>query len=55
MVSITGLPRAQSDGVAYQDVKERRCIIAKNVMSFLTLNVLIYKIVSRAVCKVYLR
>ena len=34
MVSITGLPRTQSDGVAYQDVKERRYIIAKNVMSF---------------------
>ena len=33
-VSITGLPRAHSDGVAYQDVKEPRYIIAKNAMSF---------------------
>ena len=42
-VSITGFPRAHSDGVAYQDVKELRYIIAK------------YITVSRAVCKVYLR
>ena len=28
-VSITGLPRAHSNGVAYQDVKEPRYIIAK--------------------------
>ena len=28
-VSITGLPRAHSDGVAYQNVKEPRHIIAK--------------------------
>ena len=29
MVSITGLPRAHSNGVAYQDVKEPRYIIPK--------------------------
>ena len=40
-VSITGLPRAHSDGVAYQDVKETRyVIIAKNAMSVFMLNVL---------------
>ena len=45
-VSITGLPRAHSDGVAYQDVKERRYIIAKNAMSVFMLNVLNYITVS---------
>ena len=54
-VSITGLPRAHSDGVASQDVKEPRYIIAKNAMSAFMLNVLNYITVSRAVCKVYLR
>ena len=40
-VSITGLPRAHSNGVAYQDVKETRdIIIAKNTMSVFMLNVL---------------
>ena len=45
-VSTTGLPRAHSVGVAYQDVKEPWYIIAKNA---------ILVTVSRAVCKVYLR
>ena len=45
-VPITGLPRAHSDDVAYQDVKEPCYIIAKNLMSVT---------VRRAVCKVYLR
>ena len=54
-VSITGLPRAYSDGVAYQDVKKSRYIIAKNAMSVFMLNVLNYISVSRAVCKVLSR
>ena len=54
-VSITRLTRVHSDGVAYQDVKEPRYIIAKNAMSVFILNVLNYITVSRAVCKVYLR
>ena len=57
-VSITGLPRAHSNGVAYQDVKEPRYIIAKkkkkNAMSVFMLNVLNYITVSRPVCKMYL-
>ena len=54
-VSNTGLLRAQSDGVAYQNVKEPRYIIAKNAMSVFILNVLNNITVSIAVCKVYLR
>ena len=50
-----GLPRAHSEGIAYQDVKEPWYIIAKNTMSFFMLNVLNYITVSRAVCKVYLK
>ena len=54
-VSITRLTRVHSDGVAYQDVKEPRYIIAKNAMPVFILNILNYITVSRAVCKVYLR
>ena len=54
-VSVTGLPRAHSNGVAYQDVKRPRHIIAKNAMLVFMPNVLNYIIVSRVVCKVYLR
>ena len=50
-VSITGFPRAHSDGVVYQDVKEPRYIIANNAMSVFMLNILNYITVSRAVCK----
>ena len=45
MVSITQMPRAHSDVVAYQNVKEPRYIIA---MSMFMLNVLNYITVSRA-------
>ena len=41
-VSTTGLARAHSDGVAYQDVKQLRYIIAKNAMFAFMLNVLNY-------------
>ena len=54
-VSNTWLLRAQSDGVAYQNVKEPRYIIAKNAMSVFILNVLNNITVSIAVCKVHLR
>ena len=54
-VSITGLSRAHSDGVAYQDVKEPRYVIAKNAMLVFMLNVLNYITVRRAVYKVLLR
>ena len=40
MVSITGLPRTHGDGVAYQDIKEPRYIIAKNAMSYFMLKLL---------------
>ena len=53
--SITGFPRAHSNGVAYQGVKEPRYIFPKTAMSVFILNVLNYISVSRAVCKVYLR
>ena len=53
MVSITALPRAHSDGVAYQDVKKHRYIIAKKIQCrFFMLNVFNYVTVSRAACKV---
>ena len=54
-VSVTGLPRIQSNGAGYQDVKEPGNIIAKNAMSVFMLNVLNYITVSRSVCKVDLR
>ena len=54
-ISITGLPRGHNDGVANQDVKEPRYIIAKNAMSVFMMSVLNYITVSRTVCKVYLR
>ena len=54
-VSITGFPRAHSDGVTYQEVKEPRYIISKNAMTVFMMNVLNYINLSRAVCKVYLR
>ena len=50
MVSITGLPRTGSDGVAYQDLKEPRYIIEKNAMSIFMLNVSSYVSKSRTVC-----
>ena len=53
MVSMTALPRAPNNGVAYQDVKEPLCIIAKNAILVFMLNILDYITVSRAVCKVY--
>ena len=52
---IIGLPKAHSDGVAYQDVKKPRNFIEKNAMSVFMLNALNYVSVSRAVCKVHLR
>ena len=55
MVSITGLSRAHSDDVAYQDVKEPWYIIARSVMLVFMLNVLNYITLSRAVSKVCLR
>ena len=55
MVLITGLRRAHSDGAVYQDVKEPRYIIAKNVMSVFMLNVLNYITVSREVGEMYFR
>ena len=54
-VSVTGLPSAHRGDVVYQDVKEPRYIVAKNVTSVFKLNVLNYMIASRAACKVYLR
>ena len=54
-VSITGLPRAHTNGVAYEDVKEPQHMIAKSAMSVFILNVLNYITVSRAVCEVYLK
>ena len=54
-VSITGLQRSHSDGVAYEDAKKPRYIIVKNPMLVFMLNVWNYITVSRAVCKVYLR
>ena len=50
---ITGLPRTHN--LAYQDVKEPRYIIAKNLMSVFMLNVLNYITVRRAVFMVHLR
>ena len=38
MVSITGLPRAHTNGVAYEDVKEPQHMIAKSAMSVFILN-----------------
>ena len=38
-VSITGLPNAHSDGVAYQDVNEPRYITVKNAMLVFYINV----------------
>ena len=55
MVSITGLSRAHSDDVAYQDVKEPWYIIARSVMLVFMLNVLNYITLGRAVSKVCLR
>ena len=55
MVSMTGLPKAYSDGVAYPDVKEPQYSIAKKTILVFILNVLNYVTVSRAVCKVYLK
>ena len=54
-VSITRLPRAHSNGEAFQDVKKRRYIIAKNAMLVFILNILHYITIRKAVCKVYLR
>ena len=54
-VSITGLPRAHSDGVVYQEVNEPRYIIAKNAMSIFMMNAVNYITLCRAICKVYLR
>ena len=54
-VSVAGLPRAHIDGVAHEDVKEPRYIVAKIAKSVFMLNVLNYITVSRAVLKVYLR
>ena len=51
-VSITGLPRAHSNRLVYQ---EPWYIIAKGAMSVFMLNVLNYITSSRAVCKLYLR
>ena len=45
-----GLPRTDSDGVAYQDLKEPRYIIEKNAMSIFMLNVSSYVSKSRTVC-----
>ena len=55
MVSITGFPRVQSDGVACQDVEELQYVIAKNAMLVFMLNVSNYITVNRGACKVYLR
>ena len=53
-ILITVLRRAHRIGVAYEDVKKPRYIIAKNRISVFMLNALHYITVSRAVCEVYL-
>ena len=55
MVSITGFPRVESDGIACQDVEELLYVISKNAMLVFMLNVSNYITVNRGACKVYLR
>ena len=54
-VWIIRLPRAHSNGEAFQDVKKPRYIIAKNSVLVFIMNILHYITIRKSVCKVYLR